>query len=129
MALALGMIVLFFLVCQIIFLKLPKRQLIRIGVGVVFTYLGLVIFLTGVNVGFMPIGYKLGNAMASLPNGIIIILGVLMGVLVVLAEPAIHILNQQVEDVTNGYITRRSMLLGLCIGVGTAIGRPYSMQV
>ena len=60
--------------------------------------------------------------MASLPNGIIVGLGVLMGVLVVLAEPAIHILNQQVEDVTNGYITRRSMLLGLCIGVGTAIG-------
>ena len=121
-ALALGMIVLFFLICQIIFLKLPKRQLIRIGIGVVFTYIGLVVFLTGVNVGFMPIGYKLGHAMASLPNGIIIALGVLMGVLVVLAEPAIHVLNQQVEDVTNGYITRRSMLLGLCIGVGAAIG-------
>lgn len=121
-ALALGMIVLFFFVCQIIFLKLPKRQLLRIGVGVVFTYLGLVIFLSGVNVGFMPIGFKLGGAMASLPGGVIIALGILMGVLVVLAEPAIHILNQQVEDVTNGYITRRSMLLGLCIGVGAAIG-------
>ena len=121
-ALALGMIVLFFLGCQILVLKLPKRQLIRIGVGVVFTYIGLVIFLTGVNVGFMPIGYKLGQSMASLPDGIIIGLGVLMGVLVVLAEPAIHVLNQQVEDVTNGYITKRSMLLGLCIGVGAAIG-------
>ena len=121
-ALALGMIVLFFLVCQIIFLKLPKRQLVRIGVGVIFTYIGLVVFLTGVNVGFMPIGYKLGHAMASLPNGIIVALGIVMGVLVVLAEPAIHILNQQVEDVTNGYITRKSMLLGLCIGVGAAIG-------
>ena len=121
-ALALGMIVLFFLVCQIIFLKLPKRQLIRIGVGVIFTYIGLVIFLTGVNVGFMPIGFKLGQAMGSLPNSTIVALGVLMGVLVVLAEPAIHILNQQVEDVTNGYITRRSMLMGLCIGVGAAIG-------
>ena len=121
-ALALGMIVLFFFVCQLIFLKLPKRQLMRIGVGVVFTYVGLVIFLTGVNVGFMPIGYKLGHAMASLPRGIIISLGVVMGVLVVLAEPAIHVLNQQVEDVTNGYITKRSMLLGLCVGVGAAIG-------
>ena len=121
-ALALGMIVVFFLACQIIFLKLPKRQLIRIGVGVVFTYLGLVIFLSGVNVGFMPIGYKLGHAMASLPNQVIVILGVVMGILVVLAEPAIHVLNQQVEDVTNGYITRNSMLMGLCIGVGAAIG-------
>ena len=57
---ALGLIVVFFMICQVIFLKLPKRQLLRIGVGVVFTYLGLVVFLTGVNVGFMPIGYKLG---------------------------------------------------------------------
>ena len=121
-ALALGMIVIFFLICQIIFLKLPKRQLMRIGVGVIFTYIGLVIFLTGVNVGFMPIGYKMGHAMASLPNGLIIGIGIVMGVLVVLAEPAIHILNQQVENVTNGYITRKSMLLGLCIGVGAAIG-------
>ena len=121
-AIALGMIVLFFLGCQILVLKLPKRQLLRIGVGVVFTYIGLVIFLTGVNVGFMPIGYKLGGAMASLPRGVIVALGMFMGVLVVLAEPAIHILNQQVEDVTNGYITRKAMLLGLCIGVGAAIG-------
>ena len=121
-AIALGMIVLFFLVCQVLVLKLPKRHLLRIGVGVAFTYVGLVIFLTGVNVGFMPIGYKLGYAMASLPKGVIVVLGIVMGVLVVLAEPAIHILNQQVEDVTNGYITRRAMLLGLCIGVGAAIG-------
>ena len=121
-ALALGMIVVFFLVCQVLFLKLPKRQMLRIGVGIVFTYVGLVIFLTGVNVGFMPIGYKLGYAMADLPRGVVVILGVVMGVLVVMAEPAIHILNQQVEDVTNGYITRRSMLTGLCVGVGAAIG-------
>ena len=121
-AIALGMIVAFFLVCQVLVLKLHKRHLMRIAIGVVFTYVGLVIFLTGVNVGFMPIGYKLGQAMAALPNGVIIALGVIMGVLVVLAEPAIHILNQQVEEVTGGYITRKSMLLGLCIGVGAAIG-------
>ena len=121
-AIALGMIVAFFLVCQFIFLKLHRRQLLRIGIGVVFTYIGLVIFLTGVNVGFMPIGYKLGVAMTALPNGAIIALGILMGVLVVLAEPAIHVLTQQVEDVTGGYVTRKSMLMGLCIGVGAAIG-------
>ena len=121
-ALALGMIVAFFLVCQVIFLKLGRRQMLRIGVGIVFTYVGLVIFLTGVNVGFMPIGYKLGNALATLDPGVMILLGVAMGVLVVLAEPAIHVLTQQVEDVTGGYVTRRSMLLGLCIGVGAAIG-------
>ena len=121
-AIALAMIVACFLLCQFLFLKLPKRQLIRIGMGVILTYLGLVIFLTGVNVGFMPIGYKLGLALAEMNKGIVIALGLTMGVLVVLAEPAIHILNQQVEEVTGGYITKRSMLIGLCIGVGSAIG-------
>ena len=123
-AIALSMIVACFLICQFVFLKLPKRQLLRIGMGVALTYVGLVIFLTGVNVGFMPIGYKLGMsiALSELDNGLVIVLGVVMGVLVVLAEPAIHILNQQVEEVTGGYITKRSMLIGLCVGVGGAIG-------
>ena len=120
-AIALGLIVLFFLICQIAFLRLPKRRLLRIGVGVVFTYLGLVIFLTGVNVGFMPIGYKLGYQMGQGSKLLLVGLGLVMGVLVVLAEPAIHVLNGQVEDITDGSITRRSMLLGLCIGVGASI--------
>ncbi len=120
-AMALGMIVAFFLACQIFFLKLPKRQLLRIGVGVVITYIGLVIFLTGVNVGFMPIGYKLGVALSGMNRTLVVGLGLVMGVLVVLAEPAIHLLNQQVEEITSGYITKKAMLTGLCIGVGGAI--------
>ncbi len=120
-ALALGMIVAFFLVCQMVFLRLPKRQLVRIGVGVVLTYIGLLLFLTSVNVGFMPIGYKLGMALSNMKPYFAIGLGLIMGVLVVLAEPAIHVLNQQVEEITGGYITRKSMLMGLCIGVGSAI--------
>ena len=120
-ALALGMIVLFFLACQIFFLKLPRRQLLKIAVGVVFTYAGLVLFLTGVNVGFMPIGYKLGNELSNLPPVLLVGIGLVMGILVVLAEPAIHVLNAQVEDVTGGYVTKRSMMIGLCVGVGAAI--------
>ena len=120
-AIALGLIVVFFLICQVAFLKLPKRQLLKIGMGVLFTYVGLVIFLTGVNVGFMPIGYKLGHQLTALNPWLLVGLGLAMGVLVVLAEPAIHVLNTQVEEVTKGYITRRSMLIGLCIGVGAAI--------
>ena len=120
-ALALGLIVLFFIVCQIAFLRLPKRQLLRIGVGVAFTYAGLVLFLTAVEVGFMPIGYKLGTTLAQMNKWFLIPLGLVMGVLVVLAEPAIHVLNAQVEDVTGGYISKRSMMIGLCIGVGAAI--------
>ena len=120
-ALALGLIVVFFLICQFIFLKLPGKRLKKIGLGVVFTYVGLVLFLTGVNVGFMPIGYKLGFELAKANQWVLVGLGLLMGVLVVLAEPAIHVLNQQVEDVTGGYVSKKSMMLGLCIGVGASI--------
>ena len=120
-ALALGLIVVFFLICQFIFLKLPRKRLLKIGLGVIFTYVGLVLFLTGVNVGFMPIGYKLGFELAKVNQWVLVGLGLLMGVLVVLAEPAIHVLNQQVEDVTGGYVSKKSMMLGLCIGVGASI--------
>ena len=120
-ALALGLIVVFFLVCQAIFLKLPMKRLVKIGVGVVFTYLGLVIFLTGVNVGFMPIGYKLGYSLAGGSKTLLVVFGLIVGVLVVLAEPAIHVLNAQVEEVTGGLVSKKSMMLGLCIGVGAAI--------
>lgn len=120
-AVALGLIVAFFLLCQVFFLKLPNRQLHKIGVGVVFTYLGLVLFLTGVNVGYMPIGYKMGTQMSELHPALLVGLGLVMGVLVVLAEPAIHVLNAQVEDVTGGYVKKRSMMIGLCVGVGAAI--------
>ena len=120
-ALALGLIVVFFLICQVVFLKLSRRQLSRIAVGVVFTYIGLVMFLTGVNVGFMPIGYKLGYELSQVSEAFLIVFGLVVGVLVVLAEPAIHVLNSQVEDVTGGLVTKRSMMLGLCMGVGASI--------
>lgn len=119
--LALGLIVVFFLICQLAFLKLPKKRLKKIAVGVGFTYVGLILFLTGVNVGFMPIGYKLGVELAEASPAFLVIFGLIMGILVVLAEPAIHVLNEQVEDVTGGFITKRSMILGLCIGVGVAL--------
>ena len=121
-AIALGLIVCFFLICQILFLKLGKRQLLRIALGVIFTYVGLVLFLTAVNVGFMPIGYKLGNCMSGLNRWLIVGLGLVMGILVVLAEPAIHVLNTQVEQITGGSVSKKSMMIGLCIGVGAAIG-------
>ena len=120
-AIALGLIVIFFLICQFAFLHLPKRRLLKIALGVVFTYIGLVIFLTGVNVGFMPIGYKLGYSLAEGNKWILTGVGLIMGVLVVLAEPAIHVLNQQVEEVTGGLVTRKAMITGLCIGVGASI--------
>ncbi len=120
-ALALGLIVAFFLLCQVFFLKLPRRRLAKIGMGVLFTYVGLVLFLTGVNVGFLPIGYQLGTELAQVNSWLLVGLGLVMGVLVVLAEPAIHVLNVQVEEVTRGVVSKKSMMIGLCVGVGLSI--------
>ena len=121
-AIALGLIVVFFAICQFAFLKLTAKHLKKIAVGVGFTYVGLVVFLTGVNVGFMPIGYKLGHTLGSGSSTLLIGFGLVCGVLTVLAEPAIHVLNAQVEDVTGGLVSKKSMMIGLCIGVGASIG-------
>lgn len=120
-AIALGMIVGMFLICCLLFLKLSKRSGRRIALGVVFTYIGLVLFLTGINVGFMPIGFRIGQALARGSKVFLVCFGFVIGVLVVLAEPAIHVLNAQVEDVTGGLVNRKAMMVGLCIGVGSAL--------
>lgn len=121
-AVALSPIVVFFIIFQLIFLKLPAHRLIKLGVGVVYTYVGLVLFLVGVNVGFLPTGAHIGDAIGSLSyNWLLIPLGALMGFFVVMAEPAVHVLNKQVEEITVGAVSRRSMLLSLSVGVAISI--------
>lgn len=117
---ALGLIVVFFFIINFIFLKLPKKKIIQIIFGVLYTYIGLIIFLTSVNVGFMPIGYKLGIQLAD-NNIILIIAGFVLGLVVVLAEPAVHVLNKQVEEITDGNVSKTSMLIALSVGVGISI--------
>ncbi|MBO4554970.1 MAG: DUF1538 family protein, partial [Clostridia bacterium] len=118
---ALGLIVAFFFVLQFTVLKLPKTRIIQIIIGIVLTFLGLVIFLTAVKVGFMPIGFTLGKQMAERSKVAIVIIAFVVGMLVVLAEPAVRILNTQVEDITEGTVSKRSMLLALALGVGVSI--------
>lgn len=120
-AIALGLVVLFFFIINVIFLKLPKKKNIQIIIGTIFTYVGLVIFLTAVHVGFMPIGYKMGNQLANLSSTAIIIISFILGFVTVLAEPAVHVLTKQVEETTAGGVTKRQLLLALSIGVGTSI--------
>ncbi len=120
-AIALGLIVTFFIILQIAVLKLPMRKLGQIAVGIAYTFLGLVIFLTAVSVGFMPIGYKLGTELADLHPAILIVGGFILGLVVVLAEPAVHVLNKQVEDITAGSVSKRSMMIALSVGVGISI--------
>ena len=120
---ALTPIILFFVLFQFFFLKWPRTQLIKIGVGVLYTYIGLVLFLTGVNIGFMPAGTYLGSHIAAQSNNWIIIpIGMVMGFLVVAAEPAVQVLNKQVEEISDGAISRRSLLLSLSLGVALSIG-------
>ena len=119
--LALALIVAFFLVLQVTCLHLPKKLLLRIGVGLIYTFLGLVIFLSSVTVGFMPIGYKIGTQLSGRPV-LMVVFGFILGLVVVLAEPAVHVLNHQVEQITNGTVSRRSMTVALSVGVGISIG-------
>lgn len=91
--------------------------------GVAYTYVGLVLFLTGVNVGFMPAGNYLGSTIAELPyNWVLIPIGMVVGYFIVAAEPAVHVLNKQVEEVTGGAIPQRAMNLSLSIGVALSVG-------
>ncbi len=120
-ALALGLIVIFFLVLQIFCLKLPVKKLGQISVGILYTYMGLVVFLSSVTVGFMPIGYKLGVELAGTSPVLLVGGGFILGLVVVLAEPAVHVLNKQVEDITDGTVSKMSMMIALSVGVGISI--------
>jgi len=116
-------ITVFFFVFNFIMLKLHFTLLSRIGIGLMYTYLGLTLFMTGANYGFMPAGAYLGQTLGELPYPWIIIpVGVVIGYLVVKAEPAVYVLMRQVEDLTDGAITGRSLQLSMCLGVGISIG-------
>ena len=118
--LALLPIVVFFLIFQVVSLRLRRLPFLRVMVGILYTYAGLVLFLTGVNVGFSPVGYALGAALTE--GWKLIPLAMLMGWFIINAEPAVHILNRQVEDLSAGAISARAMGMSLSIAVSAAGG-------
>ncbi|MBO7187567.1 MAG: DUF1538 domain-containing protein [Clostridia bacterium] len=120
-SIALGLLVAFFLIINFIFLKLPKKKLIQIAIGTFFTYIGLIVFLTAVHVGFMPVGFKMGTELANFSPIAVTIIAFVLGLVVVLAEPAVHVLNKQVEEITNGTVSKKSMMIALSVGVGLSI--------
>lgn len=117
---ALAFIILFFFILQFTVLHLPKAHIKRILIGIVYTFIGLVVFLSSVSLGFMPIGYKLGTEMGSSP--FVVLFAFIIGMVVVLAEPAVHVLNKQVESITGGTVKKSSMMIALSLGVGISIG-------
>ena len=116
-------IIVFFMIFQVTVLKLSKRPLTKILVGLVYTYIGLVVFLTGVNVGFMPAGNYLGQVIAGMKYPELLIpIAMIMGYFIVKAEPAVYVLNKQVEEITDGAISAKAMGTGLSVGVAVSLG-------
>lgn len=121
-AIALAPIVVFFFIYQFAALHLNLRQLGKMLVGVIYTYIGLVLFLTGANIGFMPVGNEIGALIGNLPyRWIMIPIGAVLGYFIVAAEPAVYVLTKQVEEVTSGLIPKKAMQMSLSIGVAISV--------
>ena len=115
-------IIVFFGAFQIFSLKLSGKSLTKIVVGLAYTYVGLVLFLTGANVGFMPAGNYIGNILAASHFKFVLVpIGALIGYFIVKAEPAVYVLNHQVEEITDGSISAKAMGTALSVGVSASV--------
>lgn len=122
-AIALLPISAFFFIINGFFIKMPKRRVARIIFGLLYTYLGLSLFLTGVSAGFMEMGFNLGSRLASLTaNWLLIPVGMLVGAFIVLAEPAVHVLCKQVENISDGTIKGKTLLISLSVSMMISVG-------
>ena len=102
---------------------LRKAQFIRILVGFLYSFIGIVLFFIGVNAGFLDVGKHVGYSLSAYDNKAILVgFGFLLGMVAILTEPAVHVLTHQIEDVTSGYVKRKTVLAALAIGVAAAVG-------
>ncbi len=123
MAVSLAPIFVIFLLFQVASLRIPRRAFLRILLGIAYTYIGLVLFLTGVNVGFSSLGSVLGASLASgWTKYLLIPLSMLLGWFIISAEPAVTVLEKQIEDVSSGAIPGRAIKLSLSIAIALAMG-------
>ncbi len=119
---ALGPLAFMFVVFQLTLLHMPRHQVARMAKGIIYTFIGLVLFLVGVTGGFLPVASLIGGLIGALEHNFILIpIGFVLGAVVVLAEPAVWVLNDQVEEVSGGHIPKRVMLTSLSIGVSIAV--------
>lgn len=115
-------LIIIFFFFQKFYFKMNKKNVIKMIKGFIYTFLGLFLFLVGVNTGFMDIGAIIGYTLASYDNkSYVIIIAFILGVVTILAEPAVYVLTHQIENVTSGYVKRRAILVALAIGVGIAV--------
>lgn len=121
-AMALLPLFVIFIVFQIFLLRLPSQQVKRMIFGLVYAYIGLVVFMTGVSGGFSPVGNSLGISLGKFMDGDMLIpVGFVLGAVVVCAEPAVWILTEQIEEVSGGYIQRKIMLAALSLSIALAV--------
>lgn len=118
---SIGLLFICFMVTNLLFLHLDKKRVIALIKGLAFAYVGLVLFLAAVDSTYMGIGFKIGSLLSSSNVFVIVVIAFVIGALTVLAEPAIKILISQVEEMTNGLVKKRSLLIALAFGVGLAI--------
>lgn len=115
-------IIIVYILFQVFFFKHKKSKVIDIVRGIILTFIGLVVFLLGVNGGFMEVGAQLGIMLASMESKVpVLLVALLLGLTTVLAEPAVHVLTNQVEDVTGGSVRRNLVLIFLSVAVGLSI--------
>lgn len=116
-------IVIFFVLYNFIFLKLPTKKLLKLLGGTLYVYAGLVLFMIAVEAGFLPVAQKLGLTIGSKDSRwILILVGVFLGLAAALAEPAVHVLTDQIETVSDGSISKPAVLIALAVGNAIAIG-------
>jgi len=115
-------ILIFFIVYELLFIKLSSRKLLGLVLGVLLVYFGLVLFLTSVEAGFLPIGQKLGKTLGLKNTNIFVLVGAVLGLAAAFAEPAVHVLTNQVEAVSEGAVSKIAVLLTIALGNAFAIG-------
>jgi len=119
---ALGPLLLFFAIFQVFFLKLPGSYVVNLLKGVAFSFLGLVLFLQGVKVGFLPAGASMGEILGAWnQKWVLIIIGFVFGFVATIAEPAVRILSFEVEKSSNGAIRGRVIMITLALGVAVFV--------
>lgn len=115
-------IIIFFVLYQVIALKIPKNEVLKVLFGLLYTFVGLVLFLTGVNIGFMPVGNQLGTELMNMEfRWLVIPIMALIGYFIVQAEPAVVVLTKQVSDLTDGAIPEKAMKISLSLGMALAM--------
>jgi hypothetical protein len=109
------------MVYELLYIRLPRQKILKLLVGFLFTYIGLSIFLTGTSAAMTPLGFYVGSQLGNQSEWIIILIAFVIGLVTILCEPAVHVLTQQIEDISDGRTKKLTVLLTLSLGVGVAI--------